>query len=795
MNFFGRQARIFYRMPFVVYFKSYTFARHTSKSMKYSVKIIFSLTLMLLLYGCSATKFIPEGSYMLDKVNVQSEDKRVKPNALKGYIRQHPNSRWFSLVKVPMGPYALSGKDSTKAINRFLQRIGEMPVVYDSLEAERTRVSIEAAVRNMGYLRARTETETQIKGKKLKLNFRVMPGELYEIRKFTYEIADSVQQGLYERDSLNRLLHAQMPFDMNRLEEERVRITSLFQNNGYYLFNKDYIRYEADSTVQPRRVDVKMIIAPPAEADSASSLHRRFHIGRVGVFCDVESGDTLPLRHTEKNGYNIYFRNHLKVRPSVLADRIALEQGQLYREADVQATYNNLGRLYSVLSTNVHLTPRDSNVLDCRVAVTTNRPHSFGVELEGTNSAGDLGAALALSYQNRNLFHGSELLTLKVRGAFEAITGLEGYADQNYMEISAEAGLTLPNLKLPLWKRHPAAVESSSEVSVMYDSQNRPEFHRRVLTGALRYRWTNKKTRMQHRLDLVDLNYIFMPWISETFKNDYLDDEENRNAILRYNYENLFIVKQGYSLVYNSQGDAGPNASYGKNATAIRFNLETAGNLFYGLSNLFRASRDNSGQFTLFNIAYAQYVKGDLDFSRSFKFDERNSLAIHAALGISYPYGNSTILPYEKRYFSGGANSVRGWNVRGLGPGTYTGTDGRIDFINQTGDIKLDLSMEYRTFLFWKLHGAVFLDAGNIWTIRAYEDQPGGQFRINSFYKQIALAYGLGLRLNFDFFILRLDGGMKAVNPAGKVHADRYPLIHPNFKRDFTLHFAVGLPF
>lgn len=343
MNFFGRQARIFYRMPFVVYFKSYTFARHTSKSMKYSVKIIFSLTLMLLLYGCSATKFIPEGSYMLDKVNVQSEDKRVKPNALKGYIRQHPNSRWFSLVKVPMGPYALSGKDSTKAINRFLQRIGEMPVVYDSLEAERTRVSIEAAVRNMGYLRARTETETQIKGKKLKLNFRVMPGELYEIRNFTYEIADSVQQGLYERDSLNRLLHAQMPFDMNRLEEERVRITSLFQNNGYYLFNKDYIRYEADSTVQPRRVDVKMIIAPPAEADSASSLHRRFHIGRVGVFCDVESGDTLPLRHTEKNGYNIYFRNHLKVRPSVLADRIALEQGQLYREADVQATYNNLG--------------------------------------------------------------------------------------------------------------------------------------------------------------------------------------------------------------------------------------------------------------------------------------------------------------------------------------------------------------------------------------------------------------------------------------------------------------------
>ena len=754
--------------------------------MKYIIKIISSLSLLLVLYSCSATKFIPEGYYMLDRVNVQSEDKRVKANSLKGYIRQHPNSRWFSLVKVPMGPYALSGKDSTKAINRFLQRIGEMPVVYDSLEA---------AVRNMGYLQARAETETQIKGKKIKVNFRVIPGELYKIRNFTYEIADSVQRKLYECDSLSRLLHARMPFDMNRLEEERVRITNLFQNNGYYLFNKDYIRYEADSTIQNRMVDVKMIVALPLQNDSVSHLHRQYQIGKVEVFCDVDEDETASLKQIEKNGYQIFFRDHLKVRPTVLADRIVLEQGRLYRESDVQATYNNLGRLYSVLSTNVHLVPRDSSVLDSKVTVTTNRPHSIGAELEGTNSAGDLGAALSFSYQNRNLFHGSELFTLKVRGAFEAITGLEGYADQNYIEFSTEAGLMLPNLKLPLWKRHPASVESTSEVSVMYDSQNRPEFHRRVLTGALRYRWTNKKTRLQHRLDLVDLNYIFMPWISETFKKDYLDDEENRNAILRYNYENLFIVKQGYSMVYNSQGDAGPNASYGKNATAIRLNIETAGNLLYGMSNLLHTQKNGNNQYTLFNIAYAQYVKGDFDFSRSFKFDERNSLAIHAALGISYPYGNSTILPYEKRYFSGGANSVRGWSVRGLGPGTYAGTDGRIDFINQTGDIKLDLSMEYRTFLFWKLHGAVFLDAGNIWTIRSYEDQPGGQFRIGSFYKQIAAAYGLGLRLNFDFFILRLDGGMKAVNPAGQSKETRYPLIHPNFKRDFTLHFAVGLPF
>lgn len=767
----------------------------TQTNMKNCIQIALYLILITLFFSCSATKFIPDGSYMLDKVQVRSEDKCVKPAVLKSYIRQHPNSRWFSLVKVPMGPYALSGRDSTKGINRFLQRIGEKPVVFDSVEAERTRMSMEIAVRNMGYLQAHTSKNTVVKGKKLKVVYTVKAGDLYTIRNFDYTIEDTLLRQLYEQDTINRKLHSWIPFDMNLIEEERVRITKLFQNNGYYLFNKDYIRFEADTTLQPLRVDLRMIISSPVVSDTIRTPHRQFVMGKVDVLCDIEPSDTDSVTEKQMGRYRVFFRKKMKLRPSVLEDRIMLKPEKLYRESDVQATYANLGRLSSVLSTNVHLSPRDSNKLDSRITINTNRPHSFGIELEGTNSAGDLGAALAMSYQNRNLFRGSELFTFKVRGAFEAITGLEGYADQNYVEVSAEAGLMLPNLRLLSRKRRSPYIESSSEIALMYNNQNRPEFHRRVLTGALRYRWSNKRNHLQHRLDLVDLNYIFMPWISETFKEDYLEDEENRNAILRYNYENLFIVKQGYSLVYNSQGDAGPNASYGKNATAVRFNIETAGNLIYGMSNLFRASKGSDNQYTLFNIAYAQYVKGDLDFSRSFKLDERNSLAIHAALGISYPYGNSTILPYEKRYFSGGANSVRGWNVRALGPGTYSGTDGRIDFINQTGDVKLDLSMEYRTYLFWKFHAAVFVDAGNIWTIRNYEEQPGGQFRLDSFYKQIAVAYGLGLRLNFDFFILRLDGGMKAVNPAGKGRVARFPLVHPDFKRDFSLHFAVGLPF
>ncbi len=206
--------------------------------------------------------------------------------------------------------------------------------------------------------------------------------------------------------------------------------------------------------------------------------------------------------------------------------------------------------------------------------------------------------------------------------------------------------------------------------------------------------------------------------------------------------------------------------------------------------------KKEDGYTKIFDIAYAQYVKADMEYTKYIRFDYDNQLVFHAGLGIAYPYGNSTILPFEKRYFSGGANSVRGWSVRGLGPGRFAGKDGKIDFINQTGDMKLDLNLEYRAQLFWKFTGALFVDAGNIWTLRNYADQPGGQFRFSNILKEMAVAYGLGLRLNFDFFILRFDFGMKAVNPAYKDQGStHYPIIHPRLSRDLTFHFAVGLPF
>ena len=415
--------------------------------------------------------------------------------------------------------------------------------------------------------------------------------------------------------------------------------------------------------------------------------------------------------------------------------------------------------------------------MDAKVTIQTNKPSSISFQPEGTNTSGDLGAAISLTYQNKNLFRGSETFSVQLRGAYEAIRGLEGYRNQDFFEYSIESRLSFPRFIFPFLSQDiRRRIISSSEVSISFDSQDRPEFHRRVLSAGWRYQWKNQYHNDSYRLDLLD--------ISETFKREYLDNTSNSNVILKYNYEDLFIMRTGFGYAYN-------NGQF-----ALKTHFETAGNLLYLWNKLFSEARKDSDFYRVFNIAYAQYVKGDFELSYQLIKNKRDQLVAHIGIGIAYPYGNSKVLPFEKRYFSGGANSVRGWSVRSLGPGSYKDKDNKINFITQTGDIKLDLNLEYRTHLFWKFGGALFLDAGNIWTIRDYDEQPGGRFTLKSLIDEMAVSYGLGLRLNFDYFILRFDLGMKAINPAYKnENEEHFPVIHPRLSRDLAFHFAVGLPF
>lgn len=729
----------------------------------------FYLLGAVLFCACSETKYVPEGDYLLDKVKVKSDPptKGINPSDMKAYVRQVGNSRWFSAVKIPLATYSLSGRDTTKWINRMLRSIGEAPVLYDSASTRRSMADLQMQLVNMGYLRASVDAMTKSKKKKVDVTYFLHPGQPYYIRHVDYVVQDSAIASHLRLDlEQNRQLKQGMLFSVANLDGERKRITQLLNNLGYYRFNKEYISFEADS-VGKQDIDVVLILRKQRLSNGQEAPHQRYHVRNV-VF---ESGDRED--------------SVIHLRQGVLRRNTYVKEGDYYSANDLQNTYNHFGRLGAVRYTNITWKEQpDSNLLDCQIQVSTNKPSTISFQPEGTNTAGDLGFAASLTYQNRNLFRGSENLSIELRGAYEAIKGLEGYSNHNFLEYSLGTKLTFPSFIAPfLSSGFRRRVNATSQVSLLYDLQNRPEFHRRVFSVGWRYRWNDPRHHDTYRLDLLDLNYISMPWISDTFKKEYLDNTTSRNAILRYNYENLFIMKFGVGYAYNN------------GIIAIKANAETAGNLLGLMAKSFGFHRDNDGRYTFLDVAYAQYLKVDLDVTRTINFDYYNQLVFHAGLGIAYPYGNSTILPFEKRYFSGGANSVRGWSVRSLGPGKYISRDGRIDFINQTGDMKLDFNVEYRAHLFWKLGMALFADAGNIWTLRNYDEQPGGQFKFTQFLKQMAVSYGLGFRFNFDYFVLRFDMGMKAINPAYEEGDDRFPIVHPKLSRDFAFHFAVGLPF
>lgn len=710
---------------------------------KLSVAIVFAVVLMFLA-GCASSEVLPEGSYELVGTGIVNDHHATEVPDLSGYIRQRPATKLFSLVKRP----------------------GSKIVKYDSLMADMTCRDLKMALSNQGFLHADVKLENKIKDNKVKSLYHLLPGEAFIIGTTSYDIHDdSIKSLLETHPTLLRSLHPGSSFSVMKLNDLRKQITSYLNNNGYYHFNKEYIDFEVDTLATSKVVDVKMTLHRYETSSSAVQRdHPLYRIRNVN-FIDGDGG----------------FPN---LRMSTLMHNTVLRSGELYSGQNLQQTYNNFSQLQAVRYTNIKFEENvDSCLLDCDIQVNTNKPSSILFQPEGTNTAGDLGAALSLTYENRNLFHGSEVLSIQTRGAFEAITGLEGYTDEDYQEYSLETKLLFPNFITPFLSIEKGqGIKASSEVSASYDLQNRPEFHRRVFSSAWRYRWTNSK-RISYRFDVLDMNYVYMPWISETFKQDYLESDDNRNAILRYNYEDLFIMKMGFGI------------STGSRNYSLRTNVESSGNVLSAIAHYTKFKQNEQGQCTLFNIAFAQYVKGDIDYTRLIHFDENNQLAIHGALGIAYPYGNSNILPFEKRYFSGGANSLRGWSVRSIGPGRFKGSDGRIDFINQTGDIKLDLSVEYRTKLFWKINGAAFVDAGNIWTFREYEEQKGGQFLWNEFYKQLAVSYGFGMRLNLGFFILRLDLGVKAVNPVYETAKEHFPIFHPDLGRDLAFHFAVGMPF
>lgn len=780
--------------------------------MKGLFRVLFAMGFCLYLTGCSTTRHVKEGDYLLDKVEIVSDNEDFKSANLSSYLAQQPNFKVFGLLKWPLHVYNWAGKDD-KWVNRLLRRFGEAPVLLDTVLVDQSEEELRRYFVNKGYVHARVDASIDTsKSKKAVVKYEVITHEPYRIRNYSMDISDT---------TINRIAHMQQPrrprfaspfravpedftplvkegslFDRDVLDAERQRLTSLLRRRGYFAFNRDYISYKADSAFNKQVVDLSLQVNPilqkTASGEVISMPHSRYYINDVFVETDydpinqdasVASGpkDTVKIG----NMAVLYGADGRVIRPSVLRKNIYITPGMLYNERTVEQTYASFSALRALKNVNIRFSEfleNDTMKLNCTILTTPAKPQSVGVDLEGTNSAGDFGFATSLNYQHRNLFKGAEVFSAKVRGAYESLSG--GFA-QDYFEYGGEASITFPEFLFPFvgydMRRK---LRASSELKVSYNYQTRPEYSRTLLSGGWSYIWQERaNSQGRHVFKLLDVDYMYLPRINQAFKDSL--PESTR----LYNYSDQFIMGSGYTYSFTNYNPLFKQ----RNTHSLRASVELAGNMLYGLSKLTKASKDENGIYNLFGINYAQFVKADFDFSKSIVLDERNSIAYRIGAGVGFPYGNAEMLPFERRYFSGGANSVRGWSVRRLGPGSMAVTDS-TSFFNQSGDVRLDLSVEYRSKLFWKFEMAAFVDAGNIWTIRPYSFQDKGNFDFSRFYKEIALSYGLGLRVDFDFFLIRFDTGFKAYNPQ-ETGKERWAILKPNFTNNFAWHFAVGYPF
>lgn len=712
------------------------------------------MVLALLFASCNTTKFVPQDQYLLNKARIKCvDDKSVPVGDLRSYLRQKQNTEIFGFWKLQLHVYNTAPLDTTtkaqKRAARNAHKMGEAPVIYDEEMTQISMQQLRQQMSNMGYFNASVDTTKTIKKRKVNLTYLVTARQPYKIRNYEVDIPIDEVSRIAKNSACK--VHTKEQFSTVTLDDERQRIATAMRNLGYFYFEKSMLEYTADSSLNSHEVDVRLHLAPYVHhMDSAElkKLQTKFSVR------DLQ-----------------YTLDHPFLRKSALRRVCRIRAGEPYAEWKVERTYARMNALPPVKYVDISFTQVSDSLLDCMITVSRGRLNSISAELEGTYSAGDWGIAAGLNYSNKNIFHGAEVLSLSARASYEWRAN-GGRA----IEAKAEAGLLFP---------------SQVKLNVAYNYQQRPdEYTRTIANAGLAYFLPRRAgSGWTHQFNLIDINYIYLPWISDRFKHDFMD----RSSVLKASYEDHFILDWSYTGSYTSYNPRFPNRSYVQ--FAVR--LETAGNFLYGIARAANLAKNDDGAYVLWKIPFAQYAKGDINFTAHGILAPKHHLLYHLGIGVAVPYLNATTLPFEKRYFGGGANGIRGWQARTLGPGTFRGTGNALVYDLQAGDIHLDMNLEYRFKVLKFLELAAFLDAGNIWTIRDYESQPGGVFLWDQFYKQIAWSYGVGIRFDLSILIFRVDFGVKLHDPSRIADGTQWRTA-PNglcWKDDMTFHFAIGHPF
>ena len=722
------------------------------------------IAMMILAAGCSTTKLLSEDELRLaeNKVVITNSNS-YNPSSLTPYIKQKSN--YYVFGKWHPGLYIYNWQNGKGGgWDRFCQKIGQAPVVFENGLVNKSVTSMLDHLKYQGYYDSQIETRTVVKNQNVRVEYYVTLGKQFPIRAIDYQVKDSTLASLMAADTSN---YSVVPGDMlseEQLEKESERLSKLFRNNGYWGFSKNYFFFYADTTTHRDEADlfVKLENYTRNENEDAAREHRQYTIGNVAL---------MP-------------QPGMRVRPKFLQNLNQLRPGELYSEEKINREYDRYASIPFFSSVNMMLreSDYDSTAVDCRILLQQARLQSLKLNLEGSfNSTGLFGITPSLSYSHKNIFGGGEVLSLGFRGNFQFM-----FRDPTRAtELAVTTGLKIP------WYpdfilRTPFVNLPQMDINFSYSYQHRPEYTRNIVTGAYGFNWNIAK-KFYFQFQPVQLSAVNATRLDSTFIAGITD------PYLKNSFRSHLDLGGSGTFYFSTNTSVNPKVTY----FYTRFQYDVSGNMMSLLGKTGIFKKGERGENLIAGIPYAQYVRGEMQAVGTFRIGEMGqyALAVRALAGAGFAYGNSVSLPFEKLFYAGGASSMRGWRARAVGPGMAP-RDTSFAIANQSGDMHLETNVEFRFPMFWKLQGAIFLDAGNVWNIgmEALDGEsrdPLSLFSFKNLLRSTALAGGLGARVDFGLVLIRFDLGVKIYDPS----LQEWMGINDWAMGNYAFHFGIGYPF
>lgn len=778
--------------------------------MRYWVRYMgFMLCMLLMLAACNTTRYVPEGRTLLKKNKISVDSRRIDKSEVELLVKPKANSRFLYVFgKAKLSVYSQFKDKKKNFLTRFLMNNwAEEPVLLDSLLMQNSERVVEQYLANIGYFDADVKAEVTTKKKKSVVTYNIKSGEPYIINSLDYIVDDADVREIIFADPSRFLIKIGSIYNVNTLKEERNRITNQLRNRGYYDFTNQYITFQIDSTLGNHHIYVRLHVSNPEKggvsdtvAETIPAKHVKYRYDHIYIYPDFNPylSDTVAYDTVRVDKYNyamhrnetyyLLHREKLRFRPKTIPRLLSLRPGGLYRTNAVQNTYASLSASQNFGYSKIGFIPLPadtgevgmmSRYLDVRILLSKAQQHSFSVEGIGKVNSDEYGIGANLSYENRNVFGGAEILRTKLNFSLESLEEESHSSLFNMMEIGAVVSLDVPLFVFPFGERvlRNANARPRTVFDVGATYQERVDYKRYTSTFGLQYTWQSRlwatRTIFSHTLAPIDLVAVKV-----NADEDFEQEIARMNRWRREQYTDHLILGPRYGFILNNQ----------RKGSVLRFNVETAGNLL----NLLVSSENKNanGQKLLFDIPYANYIRADFDY-RYYQNYRKQTTAYRLMFGLGVPLKNSHALPFERGFFAGGGTSMRAWSARSLGPGGDASPYSRTNM--KTGDIKAEVDLEHRFPIYKMINGALFAEAGNIWLFNKNASIENGEFSLDRFYKEIAVDAGFGLRLLFlDNFVVRFDIATKLYDPA-EPESSRW--IRSFGWSSLNLNFGIGYPF